>query len=459
MKISYPKVLIIGETFRYNGGGGITLINLFKDWNPECVAVVTEKINETSFLNGYEKFYQLGNMEIRIPFPFNFINKIQTSGDFHVKEPSNTTQLSLSSNSSKSSLQKLKYLFEIIYYRILIFLGLYNSSYRIVVSDKLLKWIDEYSPDIIYAQPFKFCDMIFARELKEKTGIPLAIHIMDDSVNILNKPNLLYACWKNKIKNAFDNLVERTDICLSISESMSEEYLKRYNRSFIPFRNPVEISSWKPFIKKNWTLNDEVNIVYTGRLAVPNINSLLTYCQVIDELNTIGYRINLHIYSIDTNSSFLAKIKKFKSVYIHKAVKFGQIPALITQFDFAFLPIDFTPKGFKYAQFSVSTKTSEYMISGVPILLFAPGNIALTEYARKNKCMYIVSENDKDRLSEAMIKLIKDLNLRTTLAKRAFEVAKSDSDATMVRKKFREVLNRSVIITDRSEFNKNNSIK
>lgn len=183
----------------------------------------------------------------------------------------------------------------------------------------------------------------------------------------------------------------------SSDQSMSEEYLKRYNRSFIPFRNPVEISSWKPFIKKNWTLNDEVNIVYTGRLAVPNINSLLTYCQVIDELNTIGYRINLHIYSIDTNSSFLAKIKKFKSVYIHKAVKFGQIPALITQFDFAFLPIDFTPKGFKYAQFSVSTKTSEYMISGVPILLFAPGNIALTEYARKNKCMYIVSENDKDR--------------------------------------------------------------
>ncbi|MDO9256856.1 MAG: hypothetical protein Q7U54_15155, partial [Bacteroidales bacterium] len=390
MKISYPKVLILGETFRLNGGGGITLINLFKDWDPACVAVVTEKINETSFQTGCDKFYQLGNMEIRIPFPFNFINKIQTSGDFHVKEPSNTNLPSLSSNSSKNSLRKLKFFLEIAYYKILILLGLYNSSYRIVVSDKLLKWIEEYSPDIIYAQPFKFCDMIFARELKEKTGIPLAIHIMDDSVNILNKPNLLYAFWKNKIRNAFEHLVERTDICLSISESMSEEYLKRYNRSFIPFRNPVEISSWEPFVKKNWTLNDEVNVVYTGRLAVPNINSLFTFCQVIDELNTIGYRINLNIYSIDTNASFLAKINNFRTVHIHKAVKFAQIPALITQFDFAFLPIDFTLKGIKYAQFSVSTKTSEYMISGVPILLFAPENIALTEYARKNKCMFIV---------------------------------------------------------------------
>jgi len=451
MKISYPKVLIIGETFRYNGGGGITLINLFKDWDTECVAVVTEKINETSFQTGCKKFYQLGNMEIRFPFPFNFINKFQTSGDFHVKEPSTTPIPPISSNSSKNSLQKLKFFLEIVYYKILILLGLYTSSYRIIVSDKLLKWIDEYSPDIIYAQPFKFCDMIFAGELKEKTGIPLAIHIMDDSVSILNKPNLFYLYWKKKIKNSFELLVERTDIRLSISESMSEEYLKRYNRSFIPFRNPVEISSWEPFIKKNWTLNDEVNVVYTGRLAVPNINSLLTFCQVIDELNTIGYRINFHIYSIDTNSSFLAKIKNLKSIYIHKAVKFGQIPALITQFDFAFLPIDFTPKGFKYARFSVSTKTSEYMISGVPILLFAPGNIALSEYARKNKCMFIVSENDKDRLSEAMIKLIKDINLRATIAKKAIEVAKSDSDATMVRKKFREVLNRSVIITDRSE--------
>jgi len=79
-KNSYPKVLILGETFRFNGGGGITLINLFKDWNPDNLAVVTERINETSFNTGCNKFYRLGHLEIKMPFPFNYINKIQISG-------------------------------------------------------------------------------------------------------------------------------------------------------------------------------------------------------------------------------------------------------------------------------------------------------------------------------------------------------------------------------------------
>jgi len=440
---SFPKVLIIGETFRLNGGGGITLINLFKNWNPDNLAIVTERINETSFQSGCNKFYRLGHLEIKVPFPFNLFNKIQDSGNIQFQEQKRN---SISTIQKRKIKQKVKFTIEKIYYKTLFSLGINHANYKIAISDQLLQWIKEYSPDIIYAQPFKYCDMVFAKELKEKTGIPLAIHLMDDSVSFLNKPNLLYLYWESKIKNTFKQLVEASDIHLCISQAMSDEYLKRYKRNFLPFRNPIDINTWEPFIKKSWTLKDEVNIIYTGRLAIPNIHALYTFCEVVERLNRSGYKISLSIYSNDINPKFIKLTKKLTSITIYKPVPFFQIPALITKFDIAFLPIDFTKKGIKYAKYSISTKTSEYMISGVPILLFAPDQVALSSYAKENECMYNVSENNADILSEKLKELINDIELRTSLARKAISVAKADSDALLIRNNFRETLsiNRSI---------------
>jgi glycosyltransferase involved in cell wall biosynthesis len=161
---------------------------------------------------------------------------------------------------------------------------------------------------------------------------------------------------------------------------------------------------------------------------------------VVDRFNNFVHPVKLHIYSIDKNVKFMSKISNLKSVEIHEAVPVDEIPSLITKFDIAFLPIDFTKEGIAYAKYSISTKTSEYMISGVPILLFAPENVALTKYARENKCMFTVSENNADKLFDALNLLINDKNLRSTLAQNSIAVAKSTSDALVVRKKFQNAL-------------------
>jgi hypothetical protein len=435
---SYPKVLIIGETFRYTGGGGITLINLFKDWPARNLAVVTEKIDETTIEGSCEKFYRLGHLEIKFPFPFNHINKSVVSGDVTVFV---SNKVNISNSGQKRKIKSIiKYELEKAYYRILIFLGLCNSDYRIIISDQLLDWIEEFSPDIIYAQPFRYRDMVFAQDLKEKTGIPLALHIMDDSVSFSNKPNLLHFFWKKKINDTFSRLVENADIHLSISEAMSDEYFKRYNKNFIPFRNPIDVNEWSKYIKKDWTLQEEINIIYTGRLAVPNVNALFTFCKVVDKFKDHAHIVKLHIYSIDKNVKFNSKIRNLKSVIIHDSVDSDEIPSLISKFDIAFLPIDFTQKGIVYAKYSISTKTSEYMISGVPILLFAPKQVALTSYALKTKSMYAVSVNSMNRLAHAIEELINDEKLRTSFAIKAIAIAKAESDGVLVRNCFKELL-------------------
>jgi glycosyltransferase involved in cell wall biosynthesis len=282
--------------------------------------------------------------------------------------------------------------------------------------------------------------MEFINELQKKTSIPLAIHIMDDSISFLNKPNLLYFYWRQKTKSVFQQLIDRSVVSLSISQFMSDEYYKRYKKIFIPIRNPVELSQWLPYIKNDWEVSDTINVVYTGRLAIPNINSLYRFCEVVDSLNKLGRNIKFDIYSIDDNRSFRKKIKYFRGIYVNSPIPYGDIPKLIPKYDILLLPIDFNKTGIKYAKYSISTKTSEYMISGVPILLIAPKEVALTSYAIENNCMLSVSEDKIEKITNALVRLINDKSLRESLAKKAFDVVKKDSDANYVRQKFKFLL-------------------
>ena len=433
--MDYIRVLILGETFRSNGGGGITLINLFKNWPSDKLAVVTERIYETSTNTNCLKFYQLGHLEQKLPFPLSLLMKSINSGEVDIKLNS-ISHL----NSNKKLLQVPKSYIRKTLNSLLYFLGVYHFIYKTVLSNQLLNWISEYSPDIIYAQPFRYSDMKFIYELQKRTSIPLAIHFMDDSISFLNKPNLLYYYWRNKTKIIFRQLIDNSVVLLSISQFMSDEYYRRYKKIFIPMRNPIDLDQWLPYTKNNWDVSDTINIVYTGRLAIPNINSLFRFCTVVDNLKKSGINIRFDIYSIDDNLKFRSKIRYFKGIFLNNPIPYEDVPRLITKYDILLLPIDFNKTGIKYAKYSISTKTSEYMISGVPILLFAPEEVALTSYAIENQCMLSVTEDKYEKLTSALIRLINDKSLRESLAKKAFDVVRKDSDANNVRQDLKLLL-------------------
>jgi len=137
-------------------------------------------------------------------------------------------------------------------------------------------------------------------------------------------------------------------------------------------------------------------------------------------------------------------MSQYQSVEFYKAVPFKEIPALLTQYDIALLPFDFNKKGRKYAKYSISTKTSEYMISGVPIFLFAPDDIAITKYAAEQECMFVNSSVNLDDLVNDLKLLAANENLRSRLAKKSIAVAKYDSDSSSVRRHFLEVFKNGI---------------
>jgi glycosyltransferase involved in cell wall biosynthesis len=72
-----------------------------------------------------------------------------------------------------------------------------------------------------------------------------------------------------------------------------------------------------------------------------------------------------------------------------------------------------------------STKLLEYLISGRPIVVFAPKGSYHAEFAKKNGWGYVVAEDSPEALMAAIVKVTTDENLATSLVRGALREAQS----------------------------------
>jgi glycosyltransferase involved in cell wall biosynthesis len=434
--MNFPRILILGETFRLNGGGGITLTNLFKDWPAGKIGVITDLIEHTKPDTDY-LYYQLGREEIKFPFPFSYIQTYFKSGPYTFQKNSGAI---LSTPVKASVIGKLKKIIRPAFDKFLNRIGLYAYFYKIKLSPRLIEWIKEFKPDIIYIQPFHNRMMRFGNILYNELKLPYAIHIMDDSIKYINQSVFFKKAFQRKMEHDFKILIENASVHLSIAEAMGDEYEKRYEKKFLSFRNPIDVDKWLDSkIEQEKTESDRLRIIYTGRIFEPTFDTLFDLCKIVDKLNRNGMNVSLE-YTLDNTQSFLKKIKNLRGISYHPPVNSKDLPAFIKQFDIFFICLNFDYNTKRYFQFSMSTRVSEGMISGVPNLLYAPSDFAISKYFESTNSGYMVGEKDIDALEQALMNLWKNKELRNVFGKNAIETALRDSDARVVRENFAKSL-------------------
>ena len=434
MNKSYPKILIIGETFHSNSGGGITLTNLFGDWPKEKLANVVDFRNpkmNTDFAS--VKVYEL----YRSKMIFNLVSH---------KHFQNYRSSSISNeNKSKIRFRTLfKYSIKNYAYKLLKYSGLNPVIFNYEIDYDLIDWIKAFNPDFIYSQLSSRESIRLISKLHDVTSIPIAIHIMDDWPSSISSAGLLKNYWKRKINSEFLNLIQKSSVFLSISESMSEEYFIRYKKRFTPFHNPLNLAVWGNPVMNSKHLNNPTTFLHAGRIGKGITNSLLGIAKTLQEINDSNFPVQLQIQSSNIDYHFRKSISKYSCVKINPPAEYRDIPKIMQSADILVLCNDFDEKGKDFLKYSMPTKASEYMISGVPILLFSDYSSAVYKSAVKNKWAYLVGENDHDKLKAAILELINNTELRKEIAERAVQYAKANFDSEIVREKFRNAFIKDV---------------
>jgi glycosyltransferase involved in cell wall biosynthesis len=432
----YPRILIFGQPFNNFSGGGITLSNLFKGWPKDKIAVTYighGLVNVTTDICG--TYYQLGNEEHKWKFPFNLIQR---------KFPSGIKSFAEKKEVPVNSAQKgLRYkLVNSYFYPFLRWMGFYHFTTTISISDRLKKWFSDYNPEIFYIQVAERDEIIFVKELISYLNVPAAVHVMDDWPSTISSKGLFKKYWSEKIDREFKSLLDIVDLHLSISDSMSDEYKKRYNKKFIPFHNPIDIKLWGPFTKKDFKVNEEyVNILYSGRIGDNGIaESIVEVASAIDSMNGSKANIKLHIQTPTRDKRILDQLQKCQCVVFNPFAEYKRIPEIFSNADILLLANDFNKQGIKYLRFSMPTKASEYMISGTPVMVYAPATAAVSQFFGRNECGYCITRRSMADIANGIRYLIENESYRQKISLNAIKLARDRFDAEKVRDEFQNLI-------------------
>jgi glycosyltransferase involved in cell wall biosynthesis len=430
-----PKILIFGQPFNKITGGGITLSNLFKGWPQDKIAVAaTGHVLYYVTTDVCNTYYQLGKEEHKWIFPFNLVQRSFPSGIKTFMENITVPE--------KRYISSIRYYFvNHIFYPILSWLGLLHCSSKIILSERFKNWLSEFQPDILYVQATNRETVIFAKQLSQYLQVPAAIHFMDDWPSTISNKGILKHYWEKKIDKELKQLLDSVDLHLSISNAMSDEYSKRYNKKFIAFHNPIDLEAWLPFTKTSFVINkDQIVILYSGRIGIGIAGSIIEVASAVDILNNEGTNMKLHIQTPTEEQNILNMLRKYKCVVINPVVEYSKLPEIFSSADILLLANDFDKQGISYLKFSMPTKASEYMISGTPILVYAPEESTVLKTLKQSECGYCLSENGKTEIISAIRFLVNNEEFRKKISQNAVNYAKQTFDADKVRSNFQNLL-------------------
>jgi glycosyltransferase involved in cell wall biosynthesis len=179
--------------------------------------------------------------------------------------------------------------------------------------------------------------------------------------------------------------------------------------------------------------------LYRGRVGKGIEMSLIYLVQSIENLLKEGYKYKIQL-GIQENDFSRMHFNTYSCTELLPRLPYDEVQGSLCLADVLIIAYDFDDVSNISMRFSMPTKVTEYMASGVPILVFAPRNFAVTKYALNEKWGFVVDTEDETLLSNALNRLVKDQVLRMQLVINARNTVEKFHDENDIRVKFLNAL-------------------
>ena len=424
------KTLIFGAQFSNDYGSGIFTTHLFSGWSKENLA----SISTSKFAQNWDvcnQHYCIGDKEIVAPRYFNLTREPRLSGALSTNDLK-PIRSNIGEKVNSSTFKRIGS-------KILSWVGGKELLSKTRISNELLSWIDKFKPDILYGVCSNYSSVKLLRDLHSSLDIPFVLHFMDDWPSILYSNGLAKYTIRCKYKRVFNKLIKQADAVIAISESMAQEYEKRYKVPILSLPIPIDIRPYKETYRSNWEFKKQFKIRYGGRIGWAINICLETFALAVDKLAQEGYCI---LFEIATNQieKVPAICNRIETVKVTKLPPLSELPQISVESDLHLICYDFDDYSIKQAKFSMPGKLPACMASGTPILVYAPLSLPVTQYAIKSKWGYVSTSSSIDDLICDLRKLIDSEILRSKFGTVARKIALEKHDALLVSGLLKEIL-------------------
>lgn len=422
----FPRTLILtSSVFNQYSGGGVLLSNLFRGWPVEKLATAFSDLYEPD-TSVCQRFFRLGPEELRPAFPLGWLPGVSGA-----PQPGAGSGAALPSSRWRSYLKPLAN----------IAIGP-EIPRRIHLSEKFARWIEEFKPDVLYTL-VGGPHMRAAVQISERWKIPIVAHMMDDWPSEMESKFILFPFYRRRALKDLKSLFSKAAVRMSICDSMSEAYQKKYGVPFTAFQNVAELEKRLPHTRTNWDRNKPFRIIYIGSI-LPNaqLNSLADVARSVSELKDEGLDIEMRIHS-PWAGHYKTQLKLSPAVQLYPGLNESDIFGELTSADALLIPVNFDSESLRYIRYSMPAKIPIYLVSGTPILVYGPPEAASVQYAAKDSWAVVVNRPDMAVLKNALRALFESTDLREKWGRAAVATAKKNHDGSRIRTAFRTELARA----------------
>ena len=304
-----------------------------------------------------------------------------------------------------------------------------------VLSPPLCKWIDAFSPDVIFTFGGSGAILRMVAQVADRWKVNVVPYFGDDWISTVYSEYVFGPVLRRSMRHWFNQCLAASPIRLTPTEAMAREYEQRYGGRFEVMNYAAVVRPYSP--PPSLAV---VRLLFVGTLVPHRWPCLERIGQALDSLAQEGLKGELVVYS------YPDELKPLMSQHLPQSLKLagtalpGNVARLQAEANVLVHVESFDEKSSAYTRLSLSTKIPQYLMAGRCVLAMGPAEGASIRYVSESGAGVSVTEDNIDQLREALRLLISDESARRHFGERAYQVAIERNDETRQRCRFRKLL-------------------
>lgn len=415
-----PRVLVFSNnSFSKSNSNGRTLGNLFAGWPRERLAQFTIMCIDPDF-EVCDNYYQVKDADA-----VRALVKGEKAVTGRVTQPTSATSGSqrFSRAGGKTALKML----------------LRNAVWNIGRwrGKRFRRWVDDFAPEVIVVQSGDSAFMLsLAASEARKRHIPLVIYNTEGY--LFFDHNFMRPHWTDCVAHPLFKWHYRRVFRRALAASAHSVYLNGKLRddyeAFMQHPATVIYNSSDLAFEPKAEIGKPPRISYLGNLGIKRPEALAGVGQV---LNSISPELHIDVYG-NASAADEALLREAVGVEYHGSVPYEQVIEIIRQSDILFHIEKNDSVLVRELRYAFSTKIADSICSGTNFVVYAPANLACSQYVAETGAAWLAST--PEQLRATVNRLLNNPAERRHVTEKAREAAHNHNLKTNATR-FQSILN------------------
>ncbi|MGM9794702.1 MAG: glycosyltransferase family 4 protein [Candidatus Aphodosoma sp.] len=286
---------------------------------------------------------------------------------------------------------------------------------------KFEDWLRHFGADVVVFQagdaPFMY---EIAYRVSRFLNKPLVVFNTEfyyfERDNYINRkdPQFLFNYYKRKLCKKVKKVLIYADVSIYNSEWMKAHYDNEFHR-------PSEViyqSSESDIVEYHENNHEIPSIVYVGSLGFRRYEPL---AEIADAIYAINKDWRLSVYGMIKDEEAKILFENTPGIDYKGIVPYETALKVIADSDLLVMAEHTDPEFSKSTAYGFSTKITDYLFSGIPILAYGPADNVGMSYLRDKNGAVVV--NGKNGLKDALFEILTDTDYRKKIVERGLELA------------------------------------